>query len=204
MRRSIAILSVALLTVATAAPAVAETGSVETQPVVENFTPDGTPSGESIGTARLVRSSDGLRAKALLGGLTPGGVYTFWWVVIPDGGINPDDAFVTGAAYRVVGESGKARVNMQARAGQESIEGFLIPFNPLDFDLGSAEVHIEVAYHGQVGEAGADLPVWLSDFWTGTACPQAFGLNPGGTPGDVNAIGQPHCPVYITSIFPGG
>lgn len=59
-----------------------------------------------------------------------------------------------------------------------------------------------MAYHGQSEDAGANLSTWRTDFWTGTACPSSFGLNPdyGGVGGDLNAGGQPHCPVYIAAI----
>jgi hypothetical protein len=116
------------------------------------------------------------------------------------GWATPDDTFVAGSGSTVVGRSGIATVTMGARAGDESIEGFLVDFGPLDQDLRTAEVHVEIAYHGQAEDAGDRLDLWRSDFWTGSACPEAFGLNPGGIPGDFNPIGQPHCPVYITSV----
>jgi len=79
--------------------------------------------------------------------------------------------------------------------------------------LASAEVHVEIAYHGQAADTGDELDVWLSDFWTGAACPLAFDLDPGGSTDGVdpdgnpdpnfNKIGQPHCPVAIVAIHNG-
>jgi hypothetical protein len=45
-------------------------------------------------------------------------------------------------------------------------------------------VRVEIVYHGQASDAAndAELNEWLSDFWTGAACPD------GGT----NLAGQPH------------
>lgn len=162
--------------------------------VVREFNDDGTaaPGTEQIGWSRLVRSADGLRATVFVSGLKPGGVYTFWWVV-PQGTTIPDDVFVARGAGRVIGDSGEAMVGMQAYKGQAGIEG--APFLPdgaewdtLNDPLNST-VRIEIAYHGQA-DAGDDIRPWLSDFWTGAACPE---------PGDTNAAGQPFCPVYLAA-----
>ena len=203
MRRVLIAMIAALVAVAVVAPTAAVGQVVDVQPVVEHFNLDGTVSGETIGRSVLTRSSGRLDAEVQVRGLLPGGVYTFWWVVTPEGGTFPDDTFVASGDSAVIGASGRAKALMSAVAGQQSIEGFLISGQPLDFDLQSALVRVEIAYHGQVADAGSDLKVWRSDFWTGTACPQAFGLNPGGTPGDLNAIGQPHCPVYIVAEHEG-
>ena len=180
------------MSVATSIPALAADGLVvDTQPVVQNFNPDGSVSGATIGRSRLTRRADGLAANVQVKGLIPGGVYTFWWVAIPVGGSFPDDAFVAYGDSAVVGNSGRLGANMAATTGQSSIEGFLIGFQPLDFDLLTAEIHVEIAYHGLATDAGDDLRDWLSDFWTGTTCPEsAF----------QNVTGQPHCPVYIVAI----
>jgi hypothetical protein len=109
---------------------------------------------------------------------------------------------VAGEGARLIGPGGQATAVLKARAGDPSIAGFHVPFNPLDFDLGSAEVHVEVAYHGQAEDAGSNLSTWRDDFWTGTACPSSFGLNSDyvDVGGDLNVGGQPHCPVYIAAI----
>jgi hypothetical protein len=86
-----------------------------------------------------------------------------------------------------------ALVRMRAYNGQPGIEG--IP------PLGGAEWHgltdplnsvvrVEIAYHGQAEDAGSDLKTWLSDFWTGAACPPD---TPNPNPD------QPHCPVYFAA-----
>ena len=204
MRKRTAVLLIALMALATL-PAVAaqarprNQATVTTEPLVQHFDMDANPDGSTVGWTTLVRKADNLRAVVRATDLKPGGLYTFWWVVIPQGG-GPEDAFVAGGGSTVVGRSGIATVVMGARAGDESIDGFLVDFEPLDHDLATAEVHVEIAYHGQADDAGDQLDLWRSDFWTGSACPEAFGLNPGGIPGDFNPIGQPHCPVYITSV----
>jgi hypothetical protein len=204
MRRksAIALLS-ALVMVLGATPASAvPSGEVSIESVVEFLTLDGTPLSNTLGSSVLVRGDDSLWAKVTVDGLRPGGLYTFWWVIIPDGGSFPGDAFVAGEGGRIIGSGRQATAVLTAKAGDESISGFHLPFNPLDFDLGSAEVHVEVAYHGQAEDAGSNLSTWRTDFWTGTACPSSFGLNADymGVGGDLNAGGQPHCPVYIAAI----
>ncbi len=170
--------------------------------VVREFNEDGTaaPGTEQIGWSRLVRSADGLRATVFVRGLKPGGVYTFWWVVPQepftgedDGPAIPGEVFVARGAGRVIGDSGEAVVGMQAYKGQAGIEG--APFLPdgaqwdtLNDPLNST-VRVEIAYHGQA-DAGDDIRPWLSDFWTGAACPE---------PGEANAAGQPFCPVYLAA-----
>jgi len=204
MRRKSAIAAVtASLLLLMASPATAvPRGGVSVAPVVQFLTLDGTPVSNTLGSSVLVRGDDELWAKVTVDGLRQGGLYTFWWVVIPQGGSFPDDAFVAGEGGRIIGPGGQATAVLTAKAGDPSIAGFHVPFNSLDFDLGTAEVHIEVAYHGQAEEAGSDLSTWRTDFWTGTACPSSFGLNAdyAGVGGDLNAGGQPHCPVYIAAI----
>lgn len=186
-----------------ASPAMAvPRGDVSVEDVIEFLYLDGTGSGDVLGTSTLVRGDDRLWAKVTVDGLLPGGVYTFWWVIIPAGGTFPDDAFVAGEGGRIIGPGGQATAVLTARSGDPSITGFHVPFNPLDFDLATAEIHVEVAYHGQAEDAGSNLSTWLNDFWTGTACPRSFGINADydGVGGDLNAGGQPHCPVYIAAI----
>jgi hypothetical protein len=202
-RKSAIALVTALLMVLGVSPVLAvPPGEVSVEPVVEFLTLEGAPVNNTLGSSVLVRGDDRLWAKVTVDGLRPGGVYTFWWVIIPAGGAFPDDAFVAGEGARIIGRSGQATAVLNAKAGDPSISGFHVPFNPLDFDLETAEVHVEVAYHGQQKDAGSNLSTWRTDFWTGTACPSSFGLNTDyvGMGGDVNAGGQPHCPVYIAAI----
>lgn len=201
-KHSLTLMAVAVsMSVVMAAPATAASESgVDSQPLVEHYELDGSVSGQTIGRSDLIRRSDGLKASVQATSLIPGGVYTFWWVIIPTGGVFPDDTFVALGNSAIAGPNGKATVHMRAAAGQSSISGFLFAFQDLDFDLATAEVRVEIAYHGLAEDAGSDLEHWMSDFWTGAACPQAFGLNPGGTSGDLNAAGQPFCPVFIASI----
>jgi len=51
-------------------------------------------------------------------------------------------------------------------------------------------VRVEIAYHGQA-DAGADIRPWLSDFWTGTACPV--------DPETEQGAKQPFCPVSFAA-----
>lgn len=201
-RSAIALLSV-LITILGAGTATAvPPGQVSVEGVIEFLALDGTPANHTLGSSTLTRGDDRLWAKVAVDGLRPGGVYTFWWVIIPAGGSFPDDAFVAGEGGRIIGRNGQATAVLTAKAGDASIAGFHLPFNPLDFDLGTAEVHVEVAYHGQAEDAGSNLSTWMSDFWTGTACPNSFDLNADyvGVGTDVNVGDQPHCPVYIAAI----
>lgn len=201
--KSVVVAVVAAVLVLGASPAMAvPRGDMSVAPVVEFLTLDGTPASNELGSSVLVRGDDSLWAKVNVDGLRPGGLYTFWWVIIPEGGSFPDDAFVAGEGARRIGPGGHATAVLSAKAGDPSIAGFHVPFNPLDFDLSSAEIHVEVAYHGQAEDAGSNLSTWRTDFWTGTACPGSFGLNSDyvGFGGDLNAGGQPHCPVYIAAI----
>lgn len=156
--------------------------------------PDATK--RNIGWSRLVRTDDGYSATVFARGLEPGGVYTFWWVSpyeFTEGSPDiPGGVFVARGAGLVVGDDGTARIQMSAYVGQPGIDG--LPA------LGTAKWHnmkdpltsivrIEIAYHGQANDANGDLDEWLSDFWTGTACPDT------GT----NLAGQPHCPVYLAA-----
>lgn len=202
-KKSVLAVLTAVLMLAGASPAMAVPGGdVSVEPVVEFLSPDGTPADNNLGTSVLVRGDDSLWAKVTVDGLRPGGLYTFWWVIIPAGGTFPDNAFVAGDGARLIGPGGHATAVLKAKAGEPSIPGFHVPFNPLDFDLSTAEVHVEIAYHGQSMDAGSNLSTWRTDFWTGTACPASFGLNSdyAGFGGDLNAGGQPHCPVYIAAI----
>jgi len=153
-----------------------------------------------VGWSRLVRTADGLKATVFVRGLEPGGVYTFLWVspyeFLDSGGPDvPGGVFVARGAGRVIGSNGTALVGMKARTGQEGIEGLPALGGALWSEMKdplTSIVRVEIAYHGQADEAEnrSDLRTWLSDFWTGTACPETGGTNEGG---------QPHCPVYIAA-----
>ncbi len=215
MKKTILIGLVLALTGAVAATALAASDrGTDKQPIVRIFE-DGAPGDlAEMGTAKLIRRDDGLKATAQVSGLEPGGVYTFWWVVVPTGQTFPDRSFVAHGGGKVVGSNGKATVRMNAELGQPSIQGFLLVdcvqdvvfeacFRPLDFDLGTAEVHVEIAYHGQAEAIGDDLDTALGDFWTGTACPDNGGNNPGSDIiGGESNPGQPHCPVSLVAIYP--
>ncbi len=188
-----------LATTVVAGPATAAPGGPQDRaPVLREYREDGTPAPEpleQVGTSRLVRSADGLEAKVRVAGLQPGGVYTFWWVVVQDDGTFPDDIFVALGAGAVVGRSGRAAVGMDAAVGEASIGGFepapgvVLEFDELRDPL-NALVRVEIAYHGQAEDAGDELDAWLSDFWTGAACPPD-------TPNPNPA--QPHCPVWFAA-----
>lgn len=164
--------------------------------VVREFDEDGTAADdpEVIGWSNLVRRESGLKTTVHVEGLIPGGVYTFWWVVphsVPP--TIPDDVFVALGASAVVGANGKATVRMRADTGQAGITGFPPLEGALWHDLTDplgAIVRVELAYHGQVEDAGDELPIWESNFWTGSACPpDTANPNPD----------QPHCPVYFAA-----
>jgi hypothetical protein len=160
-----------------------------------DFTPGATTLGSTLGWAQLKRDHDDLKAVVHANGLKPGGVFTFWWVAVQDDATFPDDIFVALGAGAVIGQNGKATVHMTAAKGDPSIVGLPALGGALFGDLRDPEgalVRVEAAYHGQVEDAGSDLDQWLSDFWTGSACP---------TDG-VNAAGQPHCPVYFAATHP--
>jgi hypothetical protein len=153
---------------------------------------DATIVGDELGWSQLKRDDDNLKAVVHANGLKPGGVFTFWWVVVQDDATFPDDIFVARGAGAVIGQNGKATVHMSVQRGDPSIVGLPALGGALFGDLVDPEnalVRVEVAYHGQVEDAGNDLDQWLSDFWTGSVCPQ----------GGVNAAGQPHCPVYFAA-----
>lgn len=198
MRKTTAILIAGLvMTMVTASVASAKPG-VERQEVVQIFDDSGEPTGPTpIGKAKLVRRGHQLRATAQVTGLKPGGVYTFWWLVGDDFAAFPD-VFVALGDSAVVGKNGKATARMKVRLGEESIRGFLddttAPFHQyLDYDLQTAEVHVEIAYHGQVDDPDF-TDQWLLDFWTG-----AEGLCP--IEGSTQAGMQPHCPVSYAAVF---
>lgn len=186
---------VLMLAATLASPVDAGGGQRDREPVVREFNEDGTGAAgeEVVGRSVLRRGAEGLHAKVKMRGLEPGGVYTFWWVVPQGNGVFPDDIFVARGAGVVVGRSGRAKVEMQAEIGDEGITGFPVLGGALFASLVDPEgalVRVEVAYHGQVDNAGEDLEAWLSDFWTGAACPPA-------TP-NPNPM-QPHCPVWFAS-----
>jgi hypothetical protein len=178
------------------APVGADGHDASTADVVRESNEDGTaaPGTEVIGTSSLTRSTDGLQATVQVDGLLPGGVYTFWWVVLhADNPTIPVDVFVAHGAGTVMGEDGSATVVMEASTGQLGIVGLPALEGALWHDLTdplNSVVRVEIAYHGQEADAGDDLSTWLSDFWSGTACPPD-------TP-NPNAA-QPHCPVYFAA-----
>ncbi len=192
-------LVVAVLTVLTATPAIAKPGTVvQATTIVQEHNFDGTPNEDQpqVGVARLTREADGLTAKAQVEGLIPGGVYTFWWVVVQEDGTFPEDIYVQYGDGAIAAGNGRAVAYMSAAVGDGSIAGFApggteITFADLEDTMGSL-VRIEIAYHGQAEDAGDDLDVWLSDFWTGSACPPD-------TPNPNPA--QPHCPVWYAATF---
>jgi len=165
-------------------------------PVVREWNTDGNAAlgTETIGWSNLIRRDDGLKATVHVEGLMPGGVYTFWWVVphAAEPSI-PVDVFVALGGSAVVGDNGMATVRMRAHTGQAGIEGFPplggTPWHDLTDPMNSV-VRVEVAYHGQADDAGDQLDVWQTDFWTGAACPPA-------TP-NPNPM-QPHCPAYFAA-----
>lgn len=204
-----------LATVATASPTQAHKArrGISVVDTVQIFDDGGKALDPAVdrGKSVLVRSKNRMTAYTYVTGLVPKGVYTYWWVVIPAGGEFPGDAYVAGRGGTVVSSNGKAFVRMSAKRGDKSIRDFLgdgtsAPFaKKLNTDLRTAEVHVEFAYHGQVGDAGDALDSWMSNFWTGTACPAngANPNNPGGLPvAEVNP-GQPHCPVSFVAVHPG-
>jgi hypothetical protein len=153
---------------------------------------DATMVGDELGWSQLKRDPGRLKAVVHANGLKPGGVFTFWWVGVQDDATFPDDIFVALGASAVIGQNGKATVYMSAAKGDQSIVGLPALGGLLFGDLVDPEnalVRVEVAYHGQVEDAGDDLGQWRSDFWTGSVCPQE----------GVNAAGQPHCPVYFAA-----
>jgi hypothetical protein len=190
--RLLAAAAMVTLVVSPATASATASGS-DRQPVEVEF--DGaaefTSGGPTLGWSQLNRRQNGLEATVHVEGLRPGGVFTFWWT-IPQGDF-PGEWFVARGAGRVIGENGRATVHLSANLGDASIEGLPAldgaSFGSLSDPLG-AVVRVEIAYHGQVEDAGTDLDAWLSDFWTGAACP---------ADGDVNANEQPFCPVYIAA-----
>ena len=214
----IAIVAVVVVAIAAIVIVNSSSADVETLDVIQIFDSSGNPvsSTTSFGSVDLTRRDDGLDATTTVTGLTPDGVYTYWWVVGTAGFALPD-AYVASAGGEVIGSSGEATATMSVDVGDSGILGFLDalatngpptttdPFHStFDLDPATAEVHIEIAYHGQASDAGSDLNAWLSDFWTGTACPEGdSGHNPGGTPGAEFNPGQPHCPVSYVAVFAG-
>lgn len=200
-RSSLRVLLAALLVGAlclVASPAEAEAGvSITRNDVVREWNEDGTAASgdEMIGHAILRRAADGLGVVVHAKGLRPGGVYTFWWIAVQGDGTFPDDIYVERAGGAVVGPSGTANIVAWTPLGDDGIEGFPVigdaSFASLHDPLGSL-VRVEIAYHGQADEAGDDLDLWLSDFWSGAACPPQ-------TP-NPNPL-QPHCPVYYAATF---
>ena len=188
-----------LATTVVAGPAAATPGApVDRAPVLREYLDNGTPAPEpleQVGTSRLVRGPDGLEAQVRVTRLKPGGVYTFWWVVAQHDGTFPDDIFVALGAGAVVGASGRVAIRMNASLDEASIAGFepapgvVLEFDELHDPL-DALVRVEIAYHGQAADAGDELHTWLSDFWTGAACPPE-------TPNPNPA--QPHCPVWFAA-----
>jgi len=200
--RRVALMLAALVVLVLPAPATANDARApdsmtDRTNVVQEWNFDGTAVDDppTVGTSRLTRGGDRLDAMVRIAGLQPGGVYTFWWVVVQDDGTFPDDIFVALGDSAVVGRSGRATARMSATVGQESITGFApdgvneITFAPLS-DTVDSIVRIEIAYHGQSEDAGDDLDLWLNDFWTGEACPPT-------TP-NPNPL-QPHCPVWYAA-----
>ena len=189
---------IAVVVITSSAPVdAARTTAVSHSTVVVEWNSDGTaaPGDEIVGHARLRRSADGIGVTSHITGLRPGGVYTFWWVVVQDDGEFPNDIYVDGAGGTIVGPSGVANNVAWAPTGDAPIVGFPAigdaEFASLNDPLESI-VRIEIAYHGQSAEAGSDLDRWLGDFWTGAACPpQTPNPNPH----------QPHCPVYYAATF---
>ncbi len=186
---------------------------VDIQPIEQIFDSAGNSiDGGVVGTSKLFRHDTRMMAIANLAGLNPGGLYTFWWVVIPEGSTtHPHASFIAKGGDAVIGRNGRANVTMNAESDQQSIEGFpflatvggpdnglcdenLEPppcFRPLDFDISTAEVHVEVAYHGQLSEmTDEEAEMAAGDFWTGPACPSV---------GEQSET-QPHCPVSFVAI----
>lgn len=177
----------------------------EALPILREFDELGNPLPpdlqDVVGESTLVRTEDGLEMTGTIGGLTPGGVYTFWLVAIQGEALA--SAFQMGEGY-IVGDDGRAESTLRAAVGDPGIEGFYVEGQgEIEFadltDPMTAEVHLEVAYHGQIEDAGDELDAWMSDFWTGTAgvCP-----SPRGTLGTGAIPSQPYCPVYFLAKSP--
>lgn len=213
------VLALAMLTATVAMAGGKSNKNAETLDIVQIFDDDGEPvdssdfEGDIRGTVELTRRTDGLTATAEVKGLTPGGVYTFWWTL--PSSAHPVGSYVALGGSRVIGNSGKATVRMNADFGDPSIEGFgeylgidgasgTDPFQPVfDFGTLTGVVHVEIAYHGQKGNAGGDIGMWRSDFWTGEdgVCPVKSAAPPLGT--STQAGEMPHCPVsYIAESVP--
>ena len=214
-----AVLALAMLTATVAMAGGKANKNVEELVIVQIFDDDGEPvipwdpDGDIQGTVKLTRRTDGLTATAKVTGLTPGGVYTFWWTL--PSSTHPLGSYVALGGSRVIGNSGKATVRMNADFGDPSIEGLgeylgipgasgTDPLQPVfDFSTLTGVVHVEIAYHGQKENAGGDIGKWRSDFWTGEdgVCPVASAPDPLGS--STQAAEQPFCVVsYIAESLP--
>ena len=88
----IAIVAVVVVAIAAIVIINRSSADVETLDVIQIFDSSGNAvsSSTSFGSVDLTRRDDGLDATTTVNGLTPDGVYTFWWVVGTAGFALPD------------------------------------------------------------------------------------------------------------------
>ncbi len=119
--------------------------------------------GAEVGEATITRNANGATARLHTTGLTPGNVYTMWWVVfdnpeecsdIPTLGCDASDLAnplvnggAKGVAAHMVGSSGRASFGARLNLGDVLDGGGAPTFNTFDDLLGS-EMHLVVRNHG--------------------------------------------------------
>lgn len=131
------------------------------------------PTGAEVGWSQLHKSDEGLRATVHTSGLTPGGAYTIWWVAIGHEGPEFAALFDGWVAHK----NGKHTAHGSAPLGMSGID--IAPLIPAPGPINVGEVNARVIndlqiefhllYHGQASAApnGAELALWLSNFWSG-------------------------------------
>lgn len=157
---------------------------IDSEALVETFTRNGLyETVEVVGESELERKEDEIEIEIETSALVPGGVYSFWWVLLndPENGSGLSVLWATGA---IADEDGEIEVEVELKVGPEGIEGNPMVGSVYDFLVGDgltnpfgARVEIQIVYHGQEEEAPkAELNDWLTTFWIGdpTVCNLPF------------------------------
>ena len=131
-----------------------------------------TVDGSVIGSSKLIRKDEGIKANLIADSLEPG-AYSFWWIITNNPGGADEQRSVLWAAGQVVKANGK--INIKARLNVGETPGMVLSGNGLTNPFG-AKVELLAKYHGPASDNPDDLEQQLTtpNFGCEDSCPNSL------------------------------